>query len=82
VEILKEEVSMATYVIDDAQNNPKCSCGYLECPNNGTKCIDDPDEPGITQLPCIMERPTLALCKKCCEFRHLNGICAFYKEDA
>jgi hypothetical protein len=69
-------------VINDARNSKKCSCSYLNCPYNGTKCIDNPDEPGITQLPCLREKPTLALCKNCCEFGHLNSIGSFYKEDA
>ena len=35
------------------QNRPTCSCRYRDCPNNGTKCFDNPDEPGIVQLPCL-----------------------------
>ena len=73
---------MNTNVMDGAWGEQKCGCSYRNCPYNGTKCFDNPDEPGIIQLPCLREKPTLALCNNCCEFGHLNGICAAYMEDA
>lgn len=62
-------------------NGRKCSCSNRNCPYNGTKCFDNLDEPGIVQLPCIREKPSLVLCKNCCEFGHLNGTCAACRRD-
>jgi len=61
-------------------NNLTHSCRHHECPNNGTKCKDSPDEPGIIQLPCLREEPSLGLCSTCCMLEYLEGICAFYRE--
>jgi hypothetical protein len=61
-------------------NSKTCSCRHYDCPNNRTACIDNPDEPGIIQLPCLREKPSLDLCSSCCMLGYLEGICAFYKE--
>ena len=62
------------------QNGSTCSCKLHDCSNNGTKCIDNPNgEPGVIQLPCLREMPTLGLCSTCCLFSYLEGICAFYR---
>jgi len=62
------------------QNRPTCSCRYRDCPNNGTKCFDNPDEPGIVQLPCLREKTSLSLCRTCCILGYPEGMCAFYRE--
>ena len=62
------------------QDRPTCSCRHRDCPNNGTKCFDNPDEPGIIQLPCLREKPSLSLCSTCCMLGYLEGMCAFYRE--
>jgi hypothetical protein len=64
------------------RNRATCSCKHLDCPNNGTKCIDNPDDPGIIQLPCLREKPSIDLCSTCCLFSYLNKICAFSRERA
>jgi len=69
---------MMMHIEDDNQNRSECSCRYLKCSYHGTRCIDNPDEPGIIQLPCIRgEMPSLDLCRKCCQFGYLAGICAY-----
>jgi hypothetical protein len=62
------------------QNSLTCSCKLHDCPNNGTKCIDNPDEPGDIQLPCLREMPSIELCSTCCLFGYLEGICAFCRD--
>jgi hypothetical protein len=62
------------------QDRLTCSCRHHDCPNNGTKCFDNPDEPGIVQLSCLREKPSLSLFSTCCLLGYLKGICAFYRE--
>jgi hypothetical protein len=57
-----------------------CNCKNLDCPYNGTKCIDNPEEAGVIQLPCMREIPSVELCSTCCMLGDLYGICAFYRE--
>ena len=62
------------------QDRPTCSSRHRDCPNNETKCFDNPDEPRIVQLSCLKEKPSLSLCSTCCMLGYLEGICAFYRE--
>ena len=60
------------------QNGSTCSCKLHDCPNYGKKCIDNPNgKPGVIQLPCLREMPSLGLFSTCCLFGYLEGICAF-----
>ena len=74
---------MEIHVMNDVgrtMQNGSCSCKHSDCTNNGTKCIDNPDELGIIQLPCLREMPTLGLCSTCCLLGYLDGVCAFDME--
>ena len=62
------------------QDRLTCSCRHRDCPNNGTKCFDNPDGRGIIQLPCFMEKPPLSLCSTSCMLGYLEGMCTFYGE--
>ena len=80
---LKSSSQWAESALDKSrtvQNGLTCSCKLYDCPNYRKKCIDNPDEPGVIQLPCLREMPSLGLCSTCCLFGYLEGICAFYRE--
>jgi hypothetical protein len=63
------------------KNSFPCNCKDLDCPYNGTKCIDNPEAAGVILLSCMREIPSVELCSTCCMLGYLYGICAFYREE-
>jgi len=69
-------------IMQALEDRTTCSCKHHDCPNNGTNCMDDSDELGIIQLPCIKDEPSLELYSACCLLGYLEEVCAFCMECA